>query len=339
MSSASGPRVALVLLDGAVFFDVGTVLTVFGAKRPGTPRPDLGYRLTVCSAGGRPITTSQGLTLSVDGGLEALRAADLVVVPGTTPDLVAGQDEPVAAVAASHRRGARVMSVCTGAFVLAAAGLLDGRRATTHWGYCDRLAAEYPAVRVDPDVLYIDDGDVLTSAGISAGLDLCLHVVRGDFGADAATALARWNVVPPHRDGGQAQYIDDPLPATVGGGLQATRSWALERLHEPLSVEALARHAHMSPRTFARRFVAETGHSPKRWLTAQRIHHARRLLETTDLPVEEVARRSGFGTAAALRTHFARATATRPTTYRRTFRGDDGGRAERTVAAHSTPAG
>jgi len=285
------------------------------------------------------VPTETGFDVLVPHGLEALGDADTVIVPGIGDDAWPLPPEPLVALRAAARRGARIASICTGAFVLAAAGLLDGRRATTHWRYAARLARGYPAVRVDPGVLYVDDGDVLTSAGLAAGMDLCLHVVRGDFGADAATALARWNVVPPHRDGGQAQYIDDPLPATVGGGLQATRSWALERLHEPLSVEALARHAHMSPRTFARRFVAETGHSPKRWLTAQRIHHARRLLETTDLPVEEVARRSGFGTAAALRTHFARATATRPTTYRRTFRGDDGGRAERTVAAHSTPAG
>jgi transcriptional regulator GlxA family with amidase domain len=178
-----------------------------------------------------------------------------------------------------------------------------------------------PSVLLDPDVLYVDDGDVLTSAGLAAGMDLCLHVVRGDHGAAAATAIARWNVVPPHRDGGQAQYIDNPVAAGVDGGLGATTTWALERLHEPLTVEALARHAHMSSRTFARRFVAETGHAPKRWLIAQRVHHARRLLETTDLPVEDVAQRSGFGSAAAMRIHFARATATRPTAYRRTFRG------------------
>src|SRR5215218_1497989 len=332
-------RVALLLLDGSVFFDIGTVVTVFGPKRPGSPRPELPYELTLAAAAAGPVTTSQGVVVHATAGLEALGGADLVVVGGSTPPLVAAQRAALDALAAAHAAGTRVMSICTGAFVLAHAGLLDGRRATTHWGYCAQLAAEFPRVDVDPDVLYVDDGDVLTSAGLAAGMDLCLHVVRGDLGADAATAIARWNVVPPHRDGGQAQYIDDPLPAAAGGGLQATRSWALERLHEPLSVEALAGHAHMSPRTFARRFVAETGHSPKRWLTAQRIHHARRLLETTDLPVEEVARRSGFGTAAALRTHFARATATRPTTYRRTFRGDDGGRAERTVAAHSTPAG
>ena len=236
------------------------------------------------------------------------------------PDVVGGQHEALEALAAAHARGARVMSICTGAFALAHAGLLDGRRATTHWGYCGRLAEEFPEVDVDPDVLYVDDGDVLTSAGLAAGMDLCLHVVRGDFGADAATAVARWNVVAPHRDGGQAQFIAAPVPVDAGDSLAPTRAWALEHLDEPLDVELLARHAHMSPRTFARRFVAETGESPKRWLTAQRIHHARRLLETTDLPIETVATRSGFGSAAALRTHFHRATSTRPTTYRRTFR-------------------
>ncbi len=322
MSASRDPiRVALLLLEGAVFFDIGTVITVFGPRRPGSARPDLPYELTLAAAAPGPVTTSAGVTVGAQAGLDALQDADLVVVGGSTPSLVAGQRAALDALVAAHARGARVMSICTGAFVLAHAGLLDGRRATTHWGFCAQLAAEFPAVEVDPEVLYVDDGDVLTSAGLSAGMDLCLHVVRGDLGADAATAIARWNVVPPHRDGGQAQYIDDPLPASAGGGLEPTRAWALERLHEPLTVEDLARQAHMSPRTFARRFVAETGHSPKRWLTAQRIHHARRLLESTDLPVEHVAQRAGFGSAAAMRTHFARATATRPTAYRRTFRG------------------
>jgi AraC family transcriptional activator FtrA len=314
-------RVALLLLEGSVFFDIGTVLTVFGPKRPGTARPDLAYDLVLAAERPGPVMTSAGVAVHAGAGLDALRHAELVIVGGSTPPLVAEQPAALAALAAAHARGARVMSICTGAFVLAHAGLLAGRRATTHWSYCAQLGAEFPDIDVDPDVLYVDDGDVLTSAGLAAGMDLCLHVVRGDLGAEAAGAIARWNVVPPHRDGGQAQYIDRPLGAESSGGLSPTQAWALERLHEPLTVEALARHAHMSPRTFARRFVAETGHAPKRWLIAQRVHHARRLLETTDLPVEDVAQRSGFGSAAAMRIHFARATATRPTAYRRTFRG------------------
>jgi transcriptional regulator GlxA family with amidase domain len=318
-------RVVVLLLHGSVLFDIGTAATVFGPGRAGTARPQLPYELTLAAAGGRAVTTSMGVKVHPDTGLEALEDADLVVVGGALPDSVGTQRASLRALAAAHARGARVMSICTGAFALAHAGLLDGRRATTHWGFCARLAEEFPTVDVDPDVLYVDDGDVLTSAGLAAGMDLCLHVVRGDVGADAATAIARWNVVAPHRDGGQAQYIDAPMPpAGAGGGLAATRDWAVERLDSPLGVEDLARHAHMSERTFARRFVAENGESPKRWLTAQRVHHARRLLETTDLPVEEVARRSGFGSAAAMRIHFGRATATRPTAYRRTFRGAEG---------------
>jgi transcriptional regulator GlxA family with amidase domain len=317
----SRTRVALLVLEGSLLFDIGTVVTVFGPARPGTARPDLGYDLTLATAAPGPVATATGLPVVVTSGLEAVACVDLVIVGGCTPATVAGQGAALDALRAAHARGARVMSICTGAFVLAHAGLLDGRRATTHWGYADRLADEFPAIDVDPDVLWVDHGDVLTSAGLSAGMDLCLHVVRGDRGAAAATAIARWNVVAPHRDGGQGQYIDRPVPDGDGGGLAATRAWALERLHEPLTVEALARHAHMSPRTFARRFRAETGHAPKRWLTAQRVHYARRLLETTDLPVEDVAQRSGFASAAALRPHFARVTATRPTAYRRTYRG------------------
>ncbi len=312
----------VLLMEGSVLFDVGTATTVFGSVEAPivSARPRLGYALELAAAGGRPVRTSMGVEVAPTADLRAVEGADLVVVGGAVPDVVGGQHEALEALSAAHARGARVMSICTGAFALAHAGLLDGRRATTHWGYCGRLAEEFPEVDVDPDVLYVDDGDVLTSAGLAAGMDLCLHVVRGDFGADAATAVARWNVVAPHRDGGQAQFIAAPVPVDAGDSLAPTRAWALEHLDEPLDVELLARHAHMSPRTFARRFVAETGESPKRWLTAQRIHHARRLLETTDLPIETVATRSGFGSAAALRTHFHRATSTRPTTYRRTFR-------------------
>jgi AraC family transcriptional regulator, transcriptional activator FtrA len=214
-----------------------------------------------------------------------------------------------------------VASICTGAFVLAQAGLLDGRRATTHWAYAERLAERYPAVTVNPGVLYVDEGDVLTSAGVAAGIDLCLHLVRRDHGAEVANAVARRIVVAPHRDGGQAQFVEAPLPVGEGRGLEATRAWAARRLREPLTVAAMARHAACSERTFARRFRAETGTTPLQWLLGQRVLHARRLLEATDLPVEDVADAAGFGTAASLRSHFRRATATTPLAYRRTFRG------------------
>ncbi len=202
-------RVVLLVLEGSVFFDIGTVITVFGPKRPGTRRPDLGYDLTLATAVPGPVTTSAGVAVSRRRPASTRsRTPTSSSSGGCTPDRVAGQRAALDALAAAHARGTRVMSICTGAFVLAHAGLLDGRRATTHWGFADQLAREFPAIEVDPDILYVDDGDVLTSAGLSAGLDLCLHVVRGDRGADAATAIARWNVVAPHRDGGQAQYID-----------------------------------------------------------------------------------------------------------------------------------
>jgi transcriptional regulator GlxA family with amidase domain len=212
-----------------------------------------------------------------------------------------------------------MVSICTGAFALAAAGLLDGRRATTHWRDAADLAARHPAVHVEPDVLYIDEGDVLTSAGVAAGLDLCLHIVRRDHGAALANTLARRIVVPPHRDGGQAQYIEQPVADHPGGSLAATRAWALERLHEPLTVRALAARAHVSERTFARRFTAETGQPFLRWLLAQRVDAARTALESTDATIDDIAHRCGFGTAANLRKHFHRHLATTPTAYRRAF--------------------
>jgi AraC family transcriptional regulator, transcriptional activator FtrA len=230
------------------------------------------------------------------------------------------------AVARAHRRGARVMSICTGAFVLAEAGLLDGRRATTHWDSTERLAHDYPRVTVDPGVLYVDEGSVLTSAGVAAGLDLCLHVIRRDHGAEVATRIARRTVVAPHRDGGQAQFVSEPIasrPVTatgIGTSLEATRAWALDRLDHPLDVATLARQACMSPRSFARRFRQETGTTPAQWVTDQRTRVAQTLLETTDIPVEHVAARTGFGSATTLRTHFGRRLATTPTAYRRAFR-------------------
>ncbi|UTI64393.1 helix-turn-helix domain-containing protein [Paraconexibacter antarcticus] len=311
--------VALVLLEGAVLYDVGIALQVFGPRAPRPDRPDQPYALTPCGVRRGTITTMSGLRVGVDAGLEAIAAADLVIVPGTD---VTRPVPPrlLDALRAAHAGGARMLSICTGAFILAEAGLLDGRHATTHWGYCADLAARFPQVRVDPDVLYVDDGDILTSAGLSAGMDLCLHVVRQELGAEVANGVARWNVVPPHRAGGQAQFIRTPVPDAPGGGLGPTLSWAQAHLRDRLDVTALARHAHMSERTFARRFRAETGLTPKQWLLTQRVLHARRLLERTDLDIEAVATEAGFGSAASLRIHFRRATSTRPTAYRATFR-------------------
>jgi transcriptional regulator GlxA family with amidase domain len=218
-------------------------------------------------------------------------------------------------------RGKRLVSICTGAFALAAAGVLDGRRATTHWRHAAELAARYPAVKVEPDVLYVDAGPVLTSAGVASGIDLCLHIVRLDHGAKVANRIARRVVVSPHRDGGQAQYIERPVASPLTGSLEPTRAWALERLDTPLTIRELARHAHVSERTFARRFVAETGVTPLQWLLRERVLTAREMLETTQASVEEIAGRCGFGTTASLRAHFRRQQATTPTAYRNAFAG------------------
>jgi transcriptional regulator GlxA family with amidase domain len=318
---ARAHRVVALALPGVLLLDLAAPTHVFG--HCGAPR----YAFALAGLEAGPVTTSTGLDVVAPQGLEALRDADTVVVPGTTD-----HDPPAAAVEAvrdAAARGARVVSVCTGAFVLAAAGLLDGRRATTHWDSAAELARRHPRVAVDPGVLYVDEGDVLTSAGVAAGLDLCLHVVRRDHGAEAAAAIARRTVVAPHRDGGQAQFVVRPVPAASpvetaaragATGLEPTRAWALERLADPLDVATLAAHAHVSPRTFARRFREETGTTPGRWLLDHRVLRARELLETTALPVEEVAARSGFGSAASLREHLGRRARTTPTAYRRAFR-------------------
>jgi transcriptional regulator GlxA family with amidase domain len=314
-------RVVALCLPGTVAFDLTAPAQAFGsaAAPDGTPH----YAFSTCSIDGAPVTTTSGFEIGVEAGLGALRRADTVVVPGYF-----GIFEPLPAAAgtairAAARRGARVLSVCTGAFALADAGLLDGRRAATHWVWAGELASRFPAVTVDPEVLYVDEGDVLTSAGLSAGIDLSLHVIRGDQGATCADLVARHMVAPPHRDGGQAQFFSAPEPtageAAAGASLEPTRAWAGERIATPLTVEAMARHANVSPRTFARRFRAETGTTPLQWLLARRVLAARRLLEQSDLPVETVALEAGFGDAASLRAHFRRATATTPTAYRRTF--------------------
>jgi transcriptional regulator GlxA family with amidase domain len=255
--------------------------------------------------------------------LAALRRADTIVVPACS------DDPPPAlldALRRAHRRGARILSLCTGAFTLAAAGLLDGRRATTHWAHADELAARYPAVQVDPSVLYVDDGDILTSAGTAAGVDLCLHVIRLDYGAEVANAVARRMVVPPHRDGGQAQFVDTPVPEQSGSEPFAdTLEWLQHHLDDVITVEDLARRAAVSPRTFARRFRATTGTTPHQWMVRQRVLLAQRLLETTDAPIEAVAQLSGFGSATNLRQHFQRQVRTSPLAYRRTFRREEVG--------------
>jgi transcriptional regulator GlxA family with amidase domain len=264
--------------------------------------------------------TSAGVAVHAGAGLDALQHAELVIVGGSTPPLVARQAGALAALAAAHARGARVMSICTGAFVLAHAGLLAGRRATTHWSYCAQLAAEFPDTEVDSGVLYVDDGDVLTSAGNAAGIDLLLHVVRRDHGSEAANRVARRRVVAPWREGGQSQFVERPVPEGDGSGTAATRAWAVARLGDPLSLADLAGNARMSVRTFTRRFRDETGMSPGKWLTQQRVDHARHLLESTDLPIDQVAQRSGFRTGAALRQQMSAAVGVAPSVYRNTFR-------------------
>ncbi|NUW30605.1 DJ-1/PfpI family protein [Nonomuraea sp. SMC257] len=311
-------RVAVLVLNHFATLDLGVPGQVFWAAE--TADGEKLYEVVTCSPGRRPVRCAAGYSVVPDHGLDVLDTADTIVVPG----IVAGRALTDGIVTAELREALqgrpRVMSICTGAFVLAAAGLLDGRPATTHWLKAPRFAALFPRVRLDPDVLYVDDGDVLTSAGVAAGIDLCLHVVRRDHGSEVANRLARRCVTPPWREGGQAQYVDRPLPDSGGNGTAATRSWMLGRLDADLPLEALAEHARMSVRTFTRRFREETGMSPARWLARHRVEHARLLLETTDLPVEEVARRSGFGTSVSLRQHLHAAVGVAPLAYRHTFR-------------------
>jgi len=305
-------------LPGVMLLDLAAPTHLFGH----CGAPYYSFELAGLHAG--PVRSSTGLDVSAPRGLPALRRADTIVIPGVAEPLDNDTlDAAARGIARAHARGARVMSICTGAFVLAHAGLLDGRRASTHWDAAARLARDYPRVDVDPSVLYIDEGSVLTSAGVAAGLDLCLHIIRRDHGTAVAAAIARFTVIPPHRDGGQAQYIDRPLtePHPAAGSLEQTRAWALERLDQSLDVAALARHAYMSPRTFARQFRRQTGTTPAQWILEQRTRLAQELLENSELPIEQIAQRSGFGSAATLRAHFTSRLSTTPTAYRRTFRG------------------
>ncbi|MEJ2856611.1 MULTISPECIES: GlxA family transcriptional regulator [unclassified Saccharothrix] len=315
-------EVAVLALDEVVGFDLGTPPQVFNAARDEDDRRF--YRVRICTPGGRPVHSSSGFTVTPDHGLELLTEVATVVVSGVNPssEVLDGVVDPevCAALRAASARGARVMSTCTGAFVLAAAGLLDGRRATTHWMHADRFRALYPLVDLNPEVLFVDDGDVLTSAGVGSGIDLCLHVVREDHGTEIANLAARRCVVPPWRPGGQAQFIVRPVPDVADASTAPARAWALEHLADPLELRVLAERARMSVRTFTRRFREETGVSPGKWITERRVELARHLLETTDLGVDQVARHSGFGTGAALRQQMGALLGVSPSAYRSTFR-------------------
>ncbi|MFC4052846.1 GlxA family transcriptional regulator [Actinomadura syzygii] len=313
-------RLAVAVTDGVPIFELAIPCEVFGYERPGLT--DSWYDFRLCAPAGT--RTAAGFAPRADAGLDALAAADTVVIPACANLLDDQPPDLVEAVRAAHRSGARMVSLCTGAFVLAAAGILDGRPATTHWMHAGQLAARYPKVQVDPSVLYIDDGDVLTSAGTAAGLDLCLHIVRADHGAAVASALAKRLVMPAHRPGGQAQYIEAATAVQNTDDLGPLLDWARERLHEPLTIAALARRAGMTPRTLIRRFRAATGTTPMAWLRGIRVDYARELLETTALPVDRIAERSGLGSPANLRHHFTRAVGVPPTAYRRAFAADPG---------------
>jgi len=318
---ARGHLVAALVGTHAAAFELGTAHEVFGLDR--SEYADPWYRFRVVGAFGPTIPVTQGdWSITTPYTLDDLADADTVIVP-VWPERMDTPAPPelLAALRAVHARGARLVSVCTGAFLLAQAGLLDGRRATTHWMWAADLAKSYPLVDVDPDVLFVDGGDgIFTSAGTAAGIDLCLHIVRLDHGAEVANKVARRMVVPPQRDGGQAQFVDMPVPDTCSDDpIARVLDWAMTRLDEPLTVEDLAARALLSPRSFARRFRAATGTTPMQWLLRQRVLHAQRLLETTDLPVDLVADRAGFGTATALRVHFRRIVGTTPAAYRRTF--------------------
>ena len=306
--------VVALALPAVEAFDLAIPAQVFGDHSQAGR-----YTFTVCAPAPGLVPSTTGYAINAGHGLETLAAADTVVVPGFLPLDDPGQ-EVCSALRQAAARGARVVSVCTGAFALASAGLLDHRRATTHWQHAGQLAARYPAVKVDPDVLWVDEGAVLTSAGLAAGIDLCVQLVRADHGSDAAVSVARYMVVAPHRDGGQAQLLQRPVPPP-GQSLAATCAWALEHLAEPLTIADLARHAGWAPRTFARHFAAETGMAPLRWVTAARVREARHLLESSDLPVEDIAARSGLGSAANLRLHLARDAGATPSAYRAAYQG------------------
>lgn len=318
-------RVVVLALDRVIPFDLGIAARVFGAVYDAQRMPL--YEVVTCSLDGAPVRTSEDFSIVVDHDRRALLTADTVVIATQEPEgelladgvLPTLEREALEAIPPSTR----IVTICTGSFHAAALGVLDGLPATTHWNYADHFRRVFPQVRLQPDVLFVDNGRVLTSAGGAAGVDLCLHLVRRDHGAAIANAAARACVVPPWRDGGQAQFIEHAVPSVETASTAPTRTWALTDLRAPLTLEDLAAHAGMSVRTFTRRFRAETGMSPNQWVTQQRVDRARRLLETTDLPVESVAHEAGFGSATLLRQHLRAAIGVSPLQYRRTFQAPD----------------
>ncbi|WP_406099785.1 GlxA family transcriptional regulator [Streptomyces sp. NBC_01013] len=308
-------KVVVLALDGVYPFELGIPHRVLGSA-------DGRYEVLSASLDGQPVRTDSDLTVTPGHGPEVLAEADTVIIPpyALSRASAAALDPQALAALSRVRPGTRLVSICTGAFLLAAAGLLDGRRATTHWALTDHFQRLFPRVELDAGVLFVDHGDVLTSAGAASGVDVCLHLVRQDHGSEVANQVARRCVVPPYRDGGQAQYIERPLPPASETGTGPTRDWALQRLELPLSLKELATHAAMSTRTFARHFQEETGLSPGRWLTQQRLRRARHLLESSDLSVDRVAHEVGFATATSLRRHLAAEAGVAPSAYRRTFR-------------------
>jgi transcriptional regulator GlxA family with amidase domain len=304
-------RVALLVLPGVPALEFGIVTQVFAA--------DPHYELVVCSDGGPGQVPGISFTVTSAAGLDALGDADTVIVPAYEEIVAAPAPEILTALRTAHTRGARLVSICTGAFALAAAGLLDGRPATTHWQYADQLRLHYPRVEVLPNRLYIDDGDILTSAGVTAGVDLCLHLVRLDQGSAVANSRARTLVAPPRRTGGQAQFIEQLRAEATGGQLSPLRDWMLGHLADDLGIDALANRAHLSRRTLIRRFRDETGTSPMAWLADARVDRARELLETTSLPVEQIGRLTGLGAPSSVRAAFHRHLGTSPREYRELF--------------------
>jgi AraC family transcriptional regulator, transcriptional activator FtrA len=320
MPTSAGPPnrlVATLIYDQLCSFEFGCAVEIFGL-----PRPEFGdqwYTFVTCAADTGPMRAVGGVSVTAEADLSVLARAGTVIIPGWRGADVAPSDELIHALRAAHAAGARLVTICSGVFVLAAAGILTNETVTTHWRYADKLQAQYPRLKVDPNVLYVDAGQILTSAGSAAGLDLCLHLVRRDFGPRIANQVARRLVMAPHRNGGQAQFIERPLQPRAGNRLADVITKLGERVHEPFTIASMARAAAMSPRTFMRRFRDATGRSPAEWLIDARLERARELLESTELTIDEIAQRCGFGASATLRHHFRRKLSLSPLAYRARF--------------------